>query len=94
MFVRENAAPLSTTFARRYIRGRARYGATPQFKSAVLDVLLQERERPFAKRQQDPLEWLRVRLRAARSGAEGEAGLATRAVGEYRSLHPRKVVHS
>jgi pyruvate/oxaloacetate carboxyltransferase len=48
---------------KRYLRGRGRYGATPHPKVATLDLILQEREKPFAVKENDPLEWVRAKLR-------------------------------
>ncbi|KAJ3300006.1 hypothetical protein HK104_005260 [Borealophlyctis nickersoniae] len=62
-FVKENAAILSERLVKKFIKGRGRYGATAQPKTALLEIMLQERDRPFEKREADPLEWLRVRLR-------------------------------
>ncbi|KAI9363995.1 hypothetical protein DFJ73DRAFT_810558 [Zopfochytrium polystomum] len=63
-FVERNGAVLSQEFVRRFIRGRGRYGATPHPVSSLVEVTLQERERPFDRRLADPLEWIRNRLRS------------------------------
>ncbi|KAJ3203970.1 hypothetical protein HDU67_009847 [Dinochytrium kinnereticum] len=62
-FVQKNGAVLSQELQKRYLRGRGRYGATPHAKTALVELTLQERERPFPKREGDPLEWIRRRLR-------------------------------
>ncbi|KAI8928801.1 hypothetical protein BC831DRAFT_446628 [Entophlyctis helioformis] len=67
-FARENKAILSKELVRKYLRGRGRYGATPHIKSALLEVTLQERDKPFAVRENDPLEWVRVRMRNRLAG--------------------------
>ncbi|KAI8812278.1 hypothetical protein BJ742DRAFT_768357 [Cladochytrium replicatum] len=59
----ESGAVISRYFQRRFIRGRGRYGATPQYVSATLAFTLQERDRPFRVRTSDPLEWIREKLR-------------------------------
>lgn len=48
---------------KRYLRGRGRYGATPHPITTLLEITLQERDKPFAMRTKDPLEWVRDRLR-------------------------------
>ncbi|KAJ1344808.1 hypothetical protein BSLG_000323 [Batrachochytrium salamandrivorans] len=60
---KENAAILSDGLKKKFLRGRGRYGSTPHIKSALLKFVLQERDRPFQTRLDDPLEWIRVRLR-------------------------------
>ena len=55
MYVLNNAAVLSNGWSKRYLRGRGRYGATPHPKTALLQFILQEREKPFTKRVADPL---------------------------------------
>ncbi|KND01241.1 uncharacterized protein SPPG_04332 [Spizellomyces punctatus DAOM BR117] len=62
-YVKENAAILQSQLVKRYLRGRGRYGATPHPVTALLEITLQEREKPFSIRDSDPLEWLRERLR-------------------------------
>ena len=46
-----------------YIRGRGRYGATPHPRSALITLLIQERDKPFASKVQDPMEKLKQELR-------------------------------
>ena len=66
MYVLENAAILSKNHVKRYIRGskgnnsysipgRGRYGSIPHYKSALVQFILQERDKPFTKRLNDPL---------------------------------------
>ncbi|KAJ3185003.1 hypothetical protein HDU87_002569 [Geranomyces variabilis] len=62
-YVKQNAAILQTYLVKRYLRGRGRYGATPHPVSTLLELTLQERVKPFAARESDPLEWVRDRLR-------------------------------
>ncbi|KAK5665212.1 hypothetical protein QVD99_008057 [Batrachochytrium dendrobatidis] len=54
---------LSKEIKQKFLRGRGRYGATPHIKTALLKIVLQEREKPFDVRHNDPLEWIRCRLR-------------------------------
>jgi hypothetical protein len=61
--VKENGAVLSKSLQKRYIRGRGRYGSTPHAKTCLLELTLQERDKPFDRKLQDPLEWIRARLR-------------------------------
>jgi hypothetical protein len=53
----------SKTMLNEYIKGRGRYGATPHPITTTLNIVIQERDKPFEFRVNDPLEWLRVRLR-------------------------------
>ncbi|KAJ3412785.1 hypothetical protein HDV05_000252 [Chytridiales sp. JEL 0842] len=62
-YVKKNAAVLSKPLQKRYIRGRGRYGATPHPKTCLLELTLQERNKPFDRKLADPLEWIRARLR-------------------------------
>lgn len=62
-YIKNSSHGLSQKFVKKYLRGRGRYGATPHPKTARLEVILQEREKRFVMREQDPLEWVRVRLR-------------------------------
>ncbi|KAJ3189220.1 hypothetical protein HDU85_002845 [Gaertneriomyces sp. JEL0708] len=59
----KDSAILQMQMVKMYLRGRGRYGATPHPKSALLEITLQEREKPFAVRENDPLEWVREKLR-------------------------------
>ncbi|KAJ3059968.1 hypothetical protein HK102_009734, partial [Quaeritorhiza haematococci] len=59
------SAILPRLLVKKYLRGRGRYGATPHPKTCLLHVTLQERTKPFVKRERDPLEWIRERLREA-----------------------------
>eukprot|EP00842_Homolaphlyctis_polyrhiza_P000022 jgi/Hompol1/101/HPOL_004067-RA len=72
-FVRQNKAIVSEQLMQKYLRGRGRYGSTPHIKSALLEVVLQERNRPFDIRLNDPLEWIRVRLRKRYEGVVDDA---------------------
>jgi hypothetical protein len=47
----------------KYVKGRGRYGPTAHPKLSTLEVVLQERKLPFSKIANDPLEWVRARLR-------------------------------
>ncbi|TPX58054.1 hypothetical protein PhCBS80983_g03406 [Powellomyces hirtus] len=62
-YVKKNAAILQNYLVKRYLRGRGRYGSTPHPVSTLLELTLQERDKPFQVRENDPLEWLRDRLR-------------------------------
>ncbi|KAJ3005143.1 hypothetical protein HKX48_000846, partial [Thoreauomyces humboldtii] len=62
-YVKKNAAILQSHLVKRYLRGRGRYGATPHPVSTLLELTLQERDAPFPVRENDPLEWVRDRLR-------------------------------
>lgn len=53
----------SQNFKRKYIRGRGRYGATPTPISTSLEIMLQERQEPFARKENDPLEPIKNKLR-------------------------------
>ncbi|EGF83636.1 hypothetical protein BATDEDRAFT_86037 [Batrachochytrium dendrobatidis JAM81] len=60
---RDGEVILSKEIKQKFLRGRGRYGATPHIKTALLKIVLQEREKPFDVRHNDPLEWIRCRLR-------------------------------
>jgi hypothetical protein len=62
-FIHENDAILSEKLVKQYFRGRGRYGAIPHGKSALLTLVLQQRDKPFQKKAQDPLEPLKDILR-------------------------------
>ncbi|KAJ3069827.1 hypothetical protein HDU99_002828 [Rhizoclosmatium hyalinum] len=62
-FVKPDGAVLSTQFKSRFLRGRGRYGSTQHPVTALLEFTLQQRDAPFARREADPLEWIRKRLR-------------------------------
>ncbi|KAJ3096722.1 hypothetical protein HK100_005505, partial [Physocladia obscura] len=72
VFVRKDAAILSAQFTKRFLRGRGRYGAVQHPKTALLELVLQLRDRPFDKIQNDPLEWLRKRLRDRVAGRNSD----------------------
>ncbi|KAJ3097002.1 hypothetical protein HDU97_005338 [Phlyctochytrium planicorne] len=63
-FVKKNGAILCQEMKARYLRGRGRFGATPHAKTALLEFVLQEREKGFRRKESDPLEWIRRRLRS------------------------------
>ena len=46
------------------VKGRGRYGSTPHAKFARLEWIFQQRERGFAKKENDPLEKIREKLRS------------------------------
>ncbi|TPX34737.1 hypothetical protein SmJEL517_g02712 [Synchytrium microbalum] len=54
---------LSQTHMRKYVKGRGRYGSTPHPLVTCLDFTFQERSSGFQTRKNDPLEWIRLRLR-------------------------------
>ncbi|KAJ3055064.1 hypothetical protein HK097_011627 [Rhizophlyctis rosea] len=60
-----NKVVISQHMRNRYIRGRGRYGSINFVESALLEITLQERDKPFLQRVHDPLEWVREKLRAA-----------------------------
>jgi hypothetical protein len=62
-YVKESKTGISEQFTKKYLRGRGRYGATPHPKFARLELIFQQREQGFAARENDPLEWVRVRMR-------------------------------
>ncbi|KAJ3005255.1 UNVERIFIED_CONTAM: hypothetical protein HDU68_004682 [Siphonaria sp. JEL0065] len=62
-YIKDNGAILSQQFTKRFLRGRGRYGSTQHAITGLLEITLQEREAPFARRVADPLEWVRKRLR-------------------------------
>ncbi|KAJ3157460.1 Rab geranylgeranyltransferase [Geranomyces michiganensis] len=84
-YVKQNAAILQTYLVKRYLRGRGRYGATPHPVSTLLELTLQERDKPFAARESDPLEWVRDRLR------ERQKPFAKTAEEVYEEHHQKKV---
>lgn len=55
---------------KKYIKGRGRYGSTPQFVSTTVRLVLQERTKGFARRMQDPLEPLREKIRSRSAPSE------------------------
>ncbi|KAI9101938.1 hypothetical protein DFS34DRAFT_612052 [Phlyctochytrium arcticum] len=63
VYVKQNAAIIQTQLEKKFIKGRGRYGATPHPVTTLWEITLQERDKPFAKVERDPLEWIRVRLR-------------------------------
>ncbi|KAJ3268061.1 hypothetical protein HDV01_003502 [Terramyces sp. JEL0728] len=62
-YVKNTKHGLQTRFVKKYLRGRGRYGATPHPLVCKLEFILQERALGFQKRINDPLEWLRSKLR-------------------------------
>ncbi|KAJ3353224.1 Nucleoside diphosphate kinase A [Entophlyctis luteolus] len=85
-FVKKDGAILSSQFTKRYLRGRGRYGSTQHPVTALVEVTLQERDTPFERREADPLEWVRKRLRD-RFDVPGETVESV-----YRRIAARKVV--
>jgi hypothetical protein len=57
---------------------------------------LQQRDRPFPKREGDPLEWVRERMREKLSVRDGEVdkGLASMVYEKVRNARPIKPVYS
>ncbi|KAJ3407888.1 hypothetical protein HDU80_007518 [Chytriomyces hyalinus] len=90
-FIKPNGAILSTQFRKRFLKGRGRYGSTQHAITAMLELTLQEREKPFARKVADPLEWVRARLRA-RVGdmKKGDASLKVQDV--FERVSSKKVV--
>ncbi|KAI8821240.1 hypothetical protein BJ741DRAFT_715630 [Chytriomyces cf. hyalinus JEL632] len=90
-FIKPNGAVLSTQFRKRFLKGRGRYGSTQHAITAMLELTLQEREKPFARKVADPLEWVRARLRA-RVGdmKKGDASLKVQDV--FERVSSKKVV--
>lgn len=84
----------------KYLRGRARYGSSPHFKSTLLRFTLQQRDKPFPKRMADPLEWVRERMRSklmerdVEKGSAGDESLAVKVYKEMRETRPVKTVFS
>jgi hypothetical protein len=62
-YVLNTSNGLAKKFVKKYLKGRGRYGSTPHAKVAKLQIILQERDKPFQARSADPLEWIRARLR-------------------------------
>ena len=62
-FAQEQGAIVSQNLMKQYLRGRGRYGATPTPITTLLHLILQERDVPFKARAEDPLEWIREKLR-------------------------------
>jgi hypothetical protein len=59
----KNKGVYSENLLKKYIRGRGVYGGTPHPLYTLIKTVVQERDSPFAFRQNDPLEWIRHRLR-------------------------------
>ncbi|KAJ3115112.1 hypothetical protein HDU96_001171 [Phlyctochytrium bullatum] len=94
-FAEKNGAVLSQEFKLKFLHGRGRYGATPHVMSTRVELTLQEREQPFLKREGDPLEWIRARLRkrlAEVVAANGEVVTAEGVYEEVRGRRPKKEV--
>ncbi len=70
--------------------GRGRYGSTPHPKICRLEFYLQEREKPFDLRENDPLEWVRQRLRDSR---RKYVDLSEKVYEEKRRSRPIKPVY-
>ncbi|KAJ1567086.1 hypothetical protein HK096_011022 [Nowakowskiella sp. JEL0078] len=80
----------SKVFIKAYVRGRGRYGSTPHPITSMLSFILQEREEPFKKRVNDPLEWIRDRLRQRQTEFEKSAD---EIYIEKRQKRPIKVIY-
>jgi hypothetical protein len=89
-YVKDSKTGVSTRFIKKYLRGRGRYGATPHPKFARLEFVLQQREKGFAVRENDPLEWVRTRLRERRSEFTKNAEEVYQ---EYRVKRPIKPIY-
>ncbi len=59
----KNKGVYSENLLKKYIKGRGVYGGTPHPLTTLVKTVVQERNVPFAFRQNDPLEWIRDRLR-------------------------------
>lgn len=90
-YIMNSAHGLSQRFMAKYLRGRGRYGATPDPKTARLKLILQERPAVgFALREKsDPLEWLRIRLRNAKKPMAKTA----QQIANDATLPPKDIVH-
>ncbi len=75
------------------MRGRGRYGATPHPKTARLEIVLQERQNGgFKKRtEEDPLEWIRMRLRNRK---KDHVSTAEEIYREKRLVRPIKPIYA
>jgi ribosomal protein L22 len=89
-YVKNTSTGISQQFIKKFLRGRGRYGATPHAKISRLEFILQEREKPFAVRVNDPLEWVRVRLRERRKEF---TKTAEEIYQEYRERKPIKPIY-
>lgn len=89
--VTANKAIISERLKKLYIRGRGRYGAIPHPKTALLSLLLQEREKPFESREKDELEYLRERLRNAQ---KDWVPSPDEIYAQKRAARPLKEIHS
>ncbi|KAI8617484.1 hypothetical protein BC830DRAFT_1113196 [Chytriomyces sp. MP71] len=85
-FIKADGAVLSSQFKRRFLRGRGRYGATQHPITGMLEITLQERDRPFKRRAADPLEWIRTRFRSR------VAGGSRKVMDVYEKAASKKVV--
>ena len=90
-YVSADGAILSQRLKKLYIRGRGRYGAIPHPKTALLSLLLQEREKPFESRVNDELEYLRERLRDAQ---KEWVPTPEEIYAQKRAARPFKEIHS
>ena len=81
---------LAAQMRSKYLKGRGRYGSIPHFKVVVLEFILQQREKPFSIRANDPLEWLRIRLRKR---FEPVTQTANEAYDELRHRRPIKAIY-
>ncbi|KAI9204882.1 uncharacterized protein BJ171DRAFT_503945 [Polychytrium aggregatum] len=81
-------AVLSEKLTKNFIRGRGRYGSTPHIVSSILQLTLQEREKPFKKRLDDPLEFIRERLRERQQAYIVDAEQVYQTVRAKRPIKP------
>jgi hypothetical protein len=88
VYVKNSSHGLSQRFTDKYLRGRGRYGATANPKTARLELILQQRETGFSSREiDDPLEWLRVRLRNKKAHCAKSASEIAKSISV-----PRKII--
>jgi hypothetical protein len=92
VYAHENGGIYNKVMEKKLLFGRARYGSSPHFKSTLLKFTFQQREKAFVKREGDPLEWVRERMREKLGG--GEKGLASVVYERVREARPVKVVYS
>lgn len=61
--IAKDGGKVSQQLKSRYLRGRGRYGSTMFPEISTVDIILQERSQPFRMKSEDPLEWVRDKLR-------------------------------
>jgi hypothetical protein len=86
----KNGTGLSKRFVKKYLKGRGRYGSTPHPKTAKIQIIFQQREKEFQKRLEDPLEWIRKRLRDRKRST---TKTANQIYIEKRQSRPLKVIY-